>query len=122
MTGIAKNISDDVRNVNSGLLLKIHIAAVFACNFTNHMFVIAQDLLKEENIPFNLLKPLIEETFDKLDSDDPAGFQTGPAVRRDIKIIEKHLKALESYPEYQKIYTFVTQNIQEIHQKKSGNE
>ncbi|HYW95598.1 MAG TPA: DUF2520 domain-containing protein [Bacteroidales bacterium] len=122
MTEIAKNISRYVRPVDSALLEKIHIAAVFACNFTNHMYVIAEDLVNEIQVPFEILLPLIRETFLKLGSGPPASLQTGPAVRGDVKIIEKHRKSLENHPEYQKIYTFVSQNILELHKKNTGNE
>ncbi len=119
---IAADISGIVQESDPQTLLQIHIAAVFACNFTNHMFVIAEALLKDTGIPFELLKPLIQETFLKLGSGTPALLQTGPAARGDVKILEKHLKALEKHPDYQKIYTFVSQNIRENQHKNSLNE
>ncbi len=119
MKRIAGSISNHVREIAPGLLMRVHIAAVFACNFTNHMFAIADILMKEIEMPFDILRPLIEETFLKLSSGSPSGMQTGPAVRGDTESIDKHLKALGDHPEYQKIYTFVSQNIQDLHIKKS---
>ncbi len=121
MRDIAEKISRHVYDTDAGQLLQIHLAAVFACNFTNHMFTIAEDILKAKSLPFDLLKPLIEETILKLSSGPPAGLQTGPAVRGDTGILQKHIKALESHPDYQKIYTFISQNIQDVHQKNSRN-
>ncbi len=117
MKNIAENISGQITVTDSEMLKWIHVSAVFACNFTNHMFVIAEDLLKENKLSFSLLQPLITETFLKLSEGSPSMLQTGPAVRRDMTTIGKHLKALENHPEYQKIYTFVSQNIQNFHQK-----
>ncbi len=116
---LADKLSHDVRMINSEQRRAIHIAAVFACNFTNHMFAIADELLEQKGITFDILQPLIEETFNKAKNRKPAQVQTGPAVRNDQQIIQKHLDELDSLPDYQNIYNFISQSI--IRKNKSGN-
>jgi predicted short-subunit dehydrogenase-like oxidoreductase (DUF2520 family) len=87
----------------------LHIAAVFANNFTNQMFKLANDICKENNFSFDLLKPLINETAAKIQSLDPAKAQTGPAKRNDQKIIEKHLSQLSG--EQKEIYKLISKSI-----------
>jgi len=108
---LAENLSDSVQVITDEQRLKLHLAAVFANNFTNHMIVIAQKLAKENGLDAALLEPLLEKTFLRLKNNLAIELQTGPAVRGDIKIIEKHLKLLENHPEWQKIYSFVSENI-----------
>lgn len=103
--------------VNSEQRLKIHIAAVFANNFTNHMMSIAQELTKTYNIDFNLLRPLIKETFEKLKTFSPNEIQTGPAIRNDIITIDKHLNSLSENPDFAKIYSFVSESILKMYKE-----
>jgi len=109
----ASQISDDVRNISSEQRKYIHLAAVFANNFTNRMTGIAEEILKEQNIDFDILLPLLQETFDKIKKENPNKIQTGPAVRNDKKVIEMHLNLLKNKPDLQKIYSFVSKNISE---------
>ncbi len=112
---IADGISGRVENVSSDQRLRIHLAAVFACNFTNHFFTIAFELLEEKGLSPDLLKPLISETFRKIETNMPSRVQTGPAVRGDSVTIEKHLRELEGYFNYQNLYTFVSESILKKH-------
>ncbi len=107
----ASAISENVKNINSEQRKYIHIAAVFANNFTNRMAGIAEEILKENNIDFDILLPLLQETFEKLKKESPGKIQTGPAVRNDEKILKKHLELLKNKPDLQKIYKFVSDNI-----------
>lgn len=91
---LAKRISDNVHHADSELRGKLHVAAVFACNFANHMYTLADDLLKENGLPFSVLAPLIKETARKISTTTPNKAQTGPAVRGDMGIIEKHLSMI----------------------------
>ncbi len=113
LTNIAKTLSDTVKIITDEQRLKLHLAAVFANNFTNHMIAIAQKLAQENDLDTSLLLPLLEKTFLRLKSKPAAILQTGPAIRGDSKVIEKHLKLLENHPEWQKIYSFVSENIKE---------
>ena len=106
---IGKSLSKSVVKMNSEQRKQLHIAAVFACNFTNHMFSIADDILQKSNIDFNLLHPLIRQTIKKIEKHSPKNVQTGPAKRNDKKIIESHLQSLEK--NQQELYKIITNSI-----------
>lgn len=89
-----------------------HLAAVFINNFSNHMAVIAAELLKEKNIPVDLYHPLIRETARKLIVMDPLRAQTGPASRHDLNTIEQHKKLLKNHPHFLHIYEQISESIQ----------
>ena len=89
---------------------KLHLAAVFANNFTNHMYTLAHDICAKEQIPFEILHPLILETAKKIESLSPEASQTGPAIRKDQKTIEKHLSQLSNAQ--QELYLLITKSIQ----------
>lgn len=110
---IAESLSDTVKIISDEQRLKLHLAAVFANNFTNHMIAIAQKLADENNLDISLLQPLLEKTFSRVKNESAAKLQTGPAIRGDLKVIKKHLKLLENHPEWQKIYSFVSESIAE---------
>ena len=90
----------------------VHLAAVFANNFTNHLYSIAQQILKANNLSFDMLKPLIHETAHNIENHLPHEVQTGPAVRGDQSTIDKHLKLLNEMPEYKEIYALLSKGIQ----------
>jgi predicted short-subunit dehydrogenase-like oxidoreductase (DUF2520 family) len=108
---LASSISGDVREVDSKARQVIHLAAVFANNFTNHMVEIAGEILKKEGESYHLLLPLLQETLLKLEEMEPGSAQTGPAVRGDEETMKKHLDLLREYPEWQKLYTFISRDI-----------
>ncbi len=112
---LAAIISEDVQQINSEQRRALHVAAVFANNFTNYMYAVAEDILQDNDLPFDLLKPLIEETAEKLKAHIPHEAQTGPARRNDQKTIEEHLKILKAHPEYQKIYQLISEQIKRKH-------
>jgi len=114
---LAKKISTNVYQINSLQRKKIHIAAVFSCNFTNYLFHIAEDILEQADIPFEILKPLIAETADKIKELRPFHAQTGPAVRRDHSTIDAHLQALENEKKYQEIYQLLSESIMNSRKK-----
>lgn len=87
---IAKSISDDVTILKSDNRSYLHLAAVFANNFSNHMFTLASEILNSKGIPFEVLKPLIKETAAKVMEMEPKKAQTGPAIRFDEDIMKKH--------------------------------
>jgi len=115
MEELACQISSKVQQANSDDRLAIHVAAVFACNFTNFMFVGADELLQKHNLSFQHLKPLIKETFAKAQEHAPAKVQTGPAVREDTQTIQSHLKILSNSGMWQKLYRFVSDMIVEYY-------
>lgn len=89
----------------------LHIGAVFACNFTNYLYTVAEDLLQKNGLPFDLLKPLIMETLNKANGYSPALLQTGPAKRNDLEVMKSQLEILDSNEEYQKIYRILSDAI-----------
>ena len=111
LEGLAEILSQTVRPVNSEERKMLHLAAVFTCNFVNHFYNLGDQLLEEKGMDFALLKPLILETAEKVMDMRPAEAQTGPAVRFDETIINKHLNLLSGYPDLQKIYSFVSDSI-----------
>ncbi len=111
LVDLAKTLSKDVRLCIYEERKIIHLSAVFACNFTNFMYVIAKDILDEQNINFEILKPLITETAKKVINNNPINVQTGPAVRKDMKTIKKHLEMLANHPDYKEIYDLISRNI-----------
>lgn len=109
---IAKNISDEVIFCSSEQRKALHLSGVFACNFVNHMYTIAEEILRQANIPFRLLYPLISETSLKINDLQPKEAQTGPAIRNDRKTIDKHLEALNNLPLEKEMYQLISKNIQ----------
>jgi predicted short-subunit dehydrogenase-like oxidoreductase (DUF2520 family) len=116
---LASLLSSRVEQVSSPDRLRIHLAAVFACNFTNYMYQVAETILKEKGLDFSLLLPLIEETLEKVKMVSPAEAQTGPAVRGDNKTMEAHLALLKETPEHHSLYELLSGLI--IENKKKNN-
>lgn len=109
---VAKSISEHVYYINSEQRKALHMAAVFACNFVNHMYTLSEEICREHQMPFDLLRPLIAETASKIEVLTPREAQTGPAIRRDQPTIDAHLKMLTDQNQ-KNIYTLLTQSIQE---------
>jgi predicted short-subunit dehydrogenase-like oxidoreductase (DUF2520 family) len=114
---LAQTVSNNVQTVNSGQRNVLHLAAVFACNFPNNLYAIAQLLLAGHQLDFGLLKPLILETAQKIENRVPLQVQTGPAIRNDEKTMQAHLNLLSAQPQLQQIYRLLSQSI-----IKMGNE
>jgi len=89
----------------------VHVAAVFANNFSNHLFSISEDILNQHGMKFDILKPLIFRFIESLEKYSPADIQTGPAARKDFQTIEKHLQLLSSDARLQNIYRVLTDSI-----------
>lgn len=113
---LAEELSNNVYNIDSMQRLYLHVAAVFACNFTNYMFASAENILQNHDISFNVLKPLIRETVDKALIHSPTKSQTGPAIRGDKETIEKHLDVLSHTEKLQNLYRFVSDSIMDFYQ------
>lgn len=101
---IASLLTPDVRHIDTLQRQQTHLAAVFACNFSNFMYVAAADILKENGLPFDILLPLIREFFDKLNLMDPWEAQTGPAIRGDQNTIDRQLAMLSHMDGYRRLY------------------
>ena len=110
LKNIASALSENVRFMSSEKRRSLHLAAVFACNFTNHIYTLSYKLLENESIPADVLLPLIDETVSKIHSMPPAAAQTGPAIRYDENVSNKHLAMLDD-PDMQAIYRLLSQSI-----------
>src|SRR5690606_1473632 len=111
LENLAKNISDNVYDINSEKRKALHVAADFVSNFVNHLYKIGSDICEQNQIPSAIIKPLIVEVADKIKYLNPSQEQTGPAKRKDLQVIESHLSFLENQPELQNIYRTLTQSI-----------
>ena len=107
---LAKLIGKKTFSINSEQRKTLHVAAVFVNNFTNHLYKIGNDICNKNNVPFEILQPLIKETASKIVELSPEKAQTGPAVRNDKKTIKNHLNLLDK--NQQKIYKTLTKSIQ----------
>jgi predicted short-subunit dehydrogenase-like oxidoreductase (DUF2520 family) len=111
LNDLARSISRKTFQVDFKKRRAIHVAAVFACNFTNHLFRVSQEIMEKENLPFDLLKPLIIETLNKSLALGPQKAQTGPAFREDLETLDSHMEYLADSEIYSTIYKFISQDI-----------
>jgi predicted short-subunit dehydrogenase-like oxidoreductase (DUF2520 family) len=109
---LASKAYSRVEEVGSDTRLVIHAAAVFANNFTSQMVHIAGELLGEQDVDPGLLDPLLEETFEKIKALGTVKGRTGPAIRGDYATMNKHIELLKGHPEWEKIYTFISRDIE----------
>lgn len=107
----AKIIGNLVYQVNDTQRAQLHIAAVFANNFVNHCFTLAEKILESTDLPFEMIHPLMEETLAKALHDSPEIMQTGPAARGDVDTIQRHLNLLEHHPNWRLLYENLTKSI-----------
>lgn len=114
LLALARSLSQRVALLDSAQRLHLHLGAVWASNFTNHLLGVAQALLAEAGLPFELLHPLVRETIDKALAAQPSpfGVQTGPAVRHDAPTLAAHKAALTNHPAWQALYGQLTASIQ----------
>lgn len=107
----AKTISPVVKRTSDDERIKLHVAGVVVNNFTNHLYMLAEDFCQKENIDFKLLYPLIKETTERIIQYSPKQMQTGPALRNDVFTLDKHLKILAAHPKLKYIYLKITDSI-----------
>jgi predicted short-subunit dehydrogenase-like oxidoreductase (DUF2520 family) len=107
---VAKSISDVTYNINSEQRKALHVAAVFVSNFVNHLYQIGNELCLENDLSFEILKPLITETANKIQTLSPTQAQTGPAKRNDTQTIKAHLSFLTN-DNQKEIYKLLTKSI-----------
>lgn len=111
LDSFAHSLSESVYQIADQQRKVLHLAGVFACNFSNYLYTVAAGILKNNDIPFDLLLPLIQETAIKIQTTEPMDAQTGPAKRGDISTIQQHLLMLENEPELLNLYKLLTDNI-----------
>lgn len=111
INNLAHQISRKVYHLNSDERRKLHLASVFACNFTNLMWIKTEQILKELDLPIELMHSLMTETLNKAKKIKPHNAQTGPAARGDQRVIDQHIAMLANEPDWQEIYTLLSEQI-----------
>jgi predicted short-subunit dehydrogenase-like oxidoreductase (DUF2520 family) len=114
---LAGIISARVSEANSELRATLHIAAVLSCNFVNHLYTLSSDLLEAGGLSFKYLTPLIKETTQKVLYMSPNDAQTGPAIRNDRAVMNKHIDQLSNNPSVQEIYKLLSNDILQYHKQ-----
>jgi len=111
---LASQISENVMESDHEKRKYIHLTAVFACNFVNHLFSRAKEISDSQEIPFDYFLPLIDETVQKIHEIEPKDAQTGPAVRNDLRVLDLHEKLLKD--ESLEIYKTMNHSIQKMYE------
>ena len=111
LESLVRSLSARPVKISSEQRALLHLAAVFANNFANYMFVAAFDILRKANVRQDILHPIMRETLEKAISIGPEKSQTGPAIRDEENIIKKHSELLSFSPEYRDLYHSVTHAI-----------
>ncbi|MDE5782827.1 MAG: DUF2520 domain-containing protein [Prevotella sp.] len=111
---IALTVSSDVHYLSSEDRRHLHLAAVFACNFTNHCYALSAKILEKHGVPFSVMLPLVEETARKVETMHPRDAQTGPAVRYDENIIEMQKRLLADEPTMHDVYELMSKSINQL--------
>ncbi|KXK21359.1 MAG: DUF2520 domain-containing protein [Saprospiraceae bacterium] len=115
---VARLLSPNIIPITDSNRLALHIGAVIANNFTNHLFAIADKWLVSNDLKFEYLLPLIRETVDKLEEMSPFDAQTGPAKRNDRRVINKHMGQLEGDQDLKELYLRLTESIFKFHHER----
>jgi predicted short-subunit dehydrogenase-like oxidoreductase (DUF2520 family) len=114
LSALALKLSTRIEYATSERRRTIHLAGVFVNNFVNHLYALGGDIIEREGLSFDILRPLIAETASKaIASGDPRSVQTGPAIRGDKEVCQRHLSLLESDELKQQIYKSITDSIWE---------
>jgi len=108
---LARSISEQVSEADDRTRLQLHLSAIIVNNFSNYLFVMAEERCRKEGVDFSLLLPLIRETADRLSRYAPGDVQTGPAIRGDLGTITRHLALLSEYPDLAEMYRWFTTRI-----------
>ena len=108
---LARSVSRHVSVMDSERRRQLHLAAVFACNFANHCYTLAADILERAGLDFSVMLPLVRETTEKLSAMHPREAQTGPAVRYDQTVIGRQSAMLADMELTRKIYELMSESI-----------
>ncbi len=114
---LSKGLSKNIFKINSDQRRAVHLSAVIATNFSNHLFSIAKKILDERQIDFDLLKPITQSMVHKIFTVGPEAGQTGPAIRRDLETMDLHMEMLENKEDLMEIYSLISKHIIESHKK-----
>jgi len=114
---LGNRISNEVHELNFATRMQVHMTGVWANNFVNHLYYIAGNICEQNNVPFDVLLPLIQETANKVIEMSPKDAQTGPAKRGDQVIVDRHLEALQDDSRLLQIYQILTDSIKRVYEK-----
>ncbi|WP_036384423.1 Rossmann-like and DUF2520 domain-containing protein [Muricauda sp. MAR_2010_75] len=117
LKALASRLSDNVYDIDSQQRKKLHLAAMFVSNFSNYLYGVGEKLCLEEGLPFDLLKPLIRETAEKVQVMPPKEAQTGPARRGDQKTMQAHLSLLKDEKQIE-LYKLFSEAIKKVYEEK----
>ena len=117
---LAKSISNNVQVVEEVQRQSLHVAAVFANNFVNHLYIIAEEILKGEGLDFSILRPMIAQHLTTLQSISPSLLQTGPALRADTTAMERHIVLLNENKSLEQLYIDLSERIHEWKKQQKG--
>lgn len=117
LNDLGNRISNEVHELNFASRMQVHMTGVWANNFVNHLYYIAGNICEQNNVPFDVLLPLIQETSNKVIEMSPKDAQTGPAKRGDQVIIDRHLEALQDDSRLLQIYQILTDSIKRVYEK-----
>ena len=117
---VAGELTNHVYEADSEQRRSLHLAAVFCSNFAKHMYALSAGLLEKYNLPFSSMLSLIDETARKVHQLDPRQAQTGPAVRNDVNVMEKHLQMLADEPHLQSLYKALSESIHQMARSSSS--
>jgi len=113
LLSFAQTLSSSTGIAGNEQRMALHVGAVITSNFSNHLYSLAKMFCEKEHVSFDYLLPLIEETAQRLRYHSPENMQTGPAIRKDLDTMQKHLSLLDGYPRLQEIYQVMSHSIQE---------
>ncbi|MFA6151509.1 MAG: DUF2520 domain-containing protein [Chitinophagaceae bacterium] len=113
---LAQSLTGKAFHATEKQRLTLHLSAVFVNNFTNHLLAIAEDICSEQNISFDYLKPIIQQTFERINSHTAKSSQSGPAIRGDRATIDKHLELLKNNTEWSGLYETLSMSIRKMYE------
>ena len=116
LSTLARLISAEVKEISSDQRQQIHLAAVFASNFSNWMLTQAEEILKDSNLDLSILHSLIAQSVNNVIQTGPINAQTGPAKRSDFEVLDSHMELLNGKPELQDLYKIITKQILDRYQ------
>ncbi len=120
-TQLVRSFSDDLFPADSIQRSWLHLTAVFSNNFVNHLMAIAAQVCAEQNLPFTVMLPILQQTFGRIADQSPREVQTGPARRGDTETMNKHLLLLQSHPAWQAVYSAISASVENMY-KKAAND
>ncbi|MDI9320662.1 MAG: DUF2520 domain-containing protein [Phycisphaerales bacterium] len=116
---VAQKISTKAFAAQEYQRMNLHLGAVFANNFSNHLMAVAAEICAQADVSFEYLKPIVAQTFERLQTESAKQLQTGPAIRDDKMTMQKHLDLLKSNPDWALLYEYLSASIRKMYTPKA---